>query len=360
MSKAPVLIMAGGTGGHVFPALAVAHALIERDREVIWLGTRKGIENRLVPAAGIQLDYIRVTGLRRKGLLSWLLAPFKLCIAVWDALRVVNRRRPAVVLGMGGFASGPGGLAAWLLRRPLVIHEQNAAAGLTNRLLAGLAREVLQAFPGSFSGRIRARTVGNPVRPEIFALPAPRERMAGRTGALRILVLGGSQGALALNRIVPAAAALVTEKTSLDIRHQAGKGTLEEARVAYHEHGVDAQVEAFIDDMDAAYAWADIVICRSGALTVSELAAAGLGAVLVPYPSAVDDHQTKNGQFLVEADAAVIIQQSELTAERLAAEIGRYADERELVISRAEHARSLARPAATEDVAATCLARAAA
>jgi UDP-N-acetylglucosamine--N-acetylmuramyl-(pentapeptide) pyrophosphoryl-undecaprenol N-acetylglucosamine transferase len=360
MSQAPILIMAGGTGGHVFPALAVARELIARDREVIWLGTRKGIENRLVPEAGIQLEYIRVTGLRRKGLLSWLFAPFKLVVAVWDALRVVRTRRPAVVLGMGGFASGPGGLAAWLLRRPLVIHEQNAAAGLTNRLLAGLAREVLQAFPGSFSANINARTIGNPVRSEIFALPDPRERLANRTGPLRILVLGGSQGALALNKVVPAAAALVLAEFPLEIRHQSGPKTLDAAVAAYKTEDVVAQVDAFIDDMNGAYSWADMVVCRSGALTVCELAAAGLGSVLVPYPSAVDDHQTKNGRYLVDADAAVIIQQSDLTPESLAAEIRCYAARRELVVERAVHARSLARPSATRDLANICLEREAA
>ena len=213
MTRAPVLIMAGGTGGHVFPALVVAEALRNLDRQVVWLGTPKGIENRLVPEAGISLERIRITGLRRKGILSWLLAPMKLLVAEWDALRVVRRCRPGVVLGMGGFAAGPGGVAAWLLRRPLIIHEQNAAAGLTNRLLAGLAREVLQAFPGSFSAAARARTVGNPVRAEILAVDSPTVRFGSRDtvkSALRVLVLGGSQGALALNKAVPAAAALIS------------------------------------------------------------------------------------------------------------------------------------------------------
>jgi UDP-N-acetylglucosamine--N-acetylmuramyl-(pentapeptide) pyrophosphoryl-undecaprenol N-acetylglucosamine transferase len=360
MSKAPILIMAGGTGGHVFPALAVARALMALDREVVWLGTRRGLENRVVPAAGIELDYVRVAGLRRKGLLSWLFAPFKLLIAIWDALRIVHRRRPGVVLGMGGFASGPGGFAAWLLRRPLVIHEQNAAPGLTNRLLAGLAREVLQAFPGSFSAGVAARTIGNPVREEIFALSAPQQRMSGRSGPLRILVLGGSQGALALNQVVPAAAALVAPDYPLDIWHQSGASTLEEALDAYSKHNVTARVDSFINDMNQAYEWADMVVCRSGALTVSELAAAGLGAVLVPYPSAVDDHQTLNGMFLVNADAAVLIQQDELTPERLADELRKCAADRHLVIERAIRARSLARPQAAAELADACLAREAA
>ena len=357
MNKAPILIMAGGTGGHVFPALAVARALMARDRQVVWLGTHKGLENRLVPEEDIPLDCIRVSGLRRKGVLSWLLAPFKMMVAVWDALRVVRNRRPGVVLGMGGFASGPGGFAAWLLRRPLVIHEQNAAAGLTNRLLAGLAREVLQAFPGSFSSGVTARTIGNPVRQEIFSLPHPQERLAGRTGALRLLVLGGSQGALALNQVVPAAIALLKDGVEVEIWHQSGAATLEKALDAYSEHNINARVDSFIDDMSDAYEWADMVVCRSGALTVSELAAAGLGAVFIPYPSAVDDHQTLNARFMVDAKAAVLIQQHDLTPEILATEISECATNRQLVIDRATRARSLARPDATDELVNSCLQR---
>jgi UDP-N-acetylglucosamine--N-acetylmuramyl-(pentapeptide) pyrophosphoryl-undecaprenol N-acetylglucosamine transferase len=355
MSSAPILIVAGGTGGHVFPALAVARMLIALDRKVVWLGTHEGLESRVVPDAGIPLDFIRVSGLRRKGVLSWLLAPFKIALALWDALRVVRQRRPGVVLGMGGFVSGPGSVAAWLLRRPLVIHEQNAAAGLTNRLLAGIAREVLQAFPGSFSDRVTARTIGNPVRQEIFKLSEPQERLAGRSGPLRILVLGGSQGALALNQFVPAAVALIVAEHPVEIWHQSGAATLEQALDAYSEHGINARIDSFISDMNEAYEWADMVVCRAGALTVSELAAAGLGAVLVPYPSAVDDHQTLNARYLVDADAAVLIQQDDLTPEVLAAEIARWAGERQLVIDRAVRARELARPDATEQLVSVCL-----
>ena len=357
MKDAPILIMAGGTGGHVFPALAVAHELIALNRSVVWLGTRRGIENRLVPAAGISLEHIRVTGLRRKGALSWLLAPFSVLIAIWDALRIVRRRRPAMVLGMGGFASGPGGVAAWLLRRPLVIHEQNAAAGLTNRLLAGLAREVLQAFPGSFSASINARTIGNPVRPELFTLASPEQRLARHEGALRVLVLGGSQGALVLNETVPAAAALLPADLKLDIWHQAGAATLEQARNSYREHAVSARVDEFIDDMAEAYGWADMVICRSGALTISEIAAVGLGAILVPYPSAVDDHQTLNARFLVNAGAAVLMPQAGLSAQVLATELAAWARDRQLVAERAFNARSLARPDATSELAGVCIAQ---
>ncbi len=356
MSGAPVLIMAGGTGGHVFPALAVARSLMERGREVIWLGSPRGIENRLIPEAGIPLKKVRVAGLRGKGAVSWLLAPFKLMVAFWDALRIVSSTKPGVVLGMGGFAAGPGGLAAWLLRRPLVIHEQNAVPGLTNRLLAGLAREVLQAFPGSFSGRDNVRTIGNPVRDEISALPDPTERLDGRNDALRLLVLGGSQGALALNTVVAPAVSQLRDPKAVQVRHQAGDGTIDEAVRAYAEAGVSADVIRFIDDMAAAYQWADVVVCRSGALTVSELAAAGLGSLLVPFPAAVDDHQTLNASFLVDAGAAVLLPQSELTAGQLAAELQQCVDDRNLVMERAIRARKLASPKATEDLVAACLA----
>jgi UDP-N-acetylglucosamine--N-acetylmuramyl-(pentapeptide) pyrophosphoryl-undecaprenol N-acetylglucosamine transferase len=357
MKDAPILIMAGGTGGHVFPALAVARELMALNRSVVWLGTRKGIENRLVPAAGIALEHIRVSGLRRKGVLSWLLAPFNIAVAIWDALRIVRRLRPAVVLGMGGFAAGPGGVAAWLLRRPLVIHEQNAAAGLTNRLLARLAREVLQAFPGSFSASINARAIGNPVRAELFTLDVPEQRVARHKGSLRVLVLGGSQGALALNKTVPAAATLLPADLKLDIWHQAGAATIEQALTAYRDNHIEARVDEFLDDMAEAYGWADMVICRSGALTVSELAAVGLGAILIPYPSSVDDHQTLNAQFLVDAGAAVLMPQAGLSPQTLASELTAWARDRQLVTERAANARSLARPNATAELAGVCVAQ---
>ena len=330
---APILIMAGGTGGHVFPALAVARELQANDATVIWLGTQRGIEAELVPAAGITLEWVRVSGLRGKGLLAWLLAPWRLLVALFDALRVVRRRRPRVVLGMGGFASGPGGLAAWLLGRPLVIHEQNSVAGLTNRLLAGFAREVLEAFPGSFSGRAPTRVVGNPVRPEIFALAEPEQRLAARSGPLRVLVLGGSQGALALNETVAQAMALLPADGRPEIHHQAGRATLARAEAAYQDAGVEARVDAFIDD----------------------IAAACVGSVLIPYPAAVDDHQTRNARYLADADAAVLLPQSELTPARLAAEIQSCATNRSLVLARARAARDLAQPAATQAVADCCL-----
>jgi UDP-N-acetylglucosamine--N-acetylmuramyl-(pentapeptide) pyrophosphoryl-undecaprenol N-acetylglucosamine transferase len=351
----PILIMAGGTGGHVFPALAVARELRARDQEIVWLGSQAGIEAQLIPAEGIALESTRVSGLRGKGWLAWVLAPAKLLVAIYDALRVVIRRRPILVLGMGGFASGPGGLAAWLLRTPLIIHEQNSVAGLTNRLLAGLAREVLEAFPGSFSANVRTRVVGNPVRPDIAGLPEPRQRLMARSGPLRILVLGGSQGAAILNETVPRAVAMLADGRSVSIRHQAGRATIDQTLATYSELGIEAKVDAFIDDVSEAYAWADMVVCRAGALTISELAAAGLGSVLIPYPSAVDDHQTRNASYLVEADAAVLMPQAALTPASLAAELTRCIDDRQLVLQRAINARKLSRPGATGEVVELCL-----
>jgi UDP-N-acetylglucosamine--N-acetylmuramyl-(pentapeptide) pyrophosphoryl-undecaprenol N-acetylglucosamine transferase len=352
-SGAPhVLIMAGGTGGHVFPALAVARALIERGARVSWLGTAAGIEARLVPANGLELHTIDVAGLRGKGALSWLAAPLRLARACLQALAVVRRLAPELVVGMGGFASGPGGLAARLSGRPLLIHEQNAAPGLTNRLLARIANTVLQAFPHTFHGD-KVRSVGNPVRREILELEAPAQRFAGRDDRIRVLVLGGSGGALAINERVPAALARIAPVQRPQVRHQAGR-TLAQARSAYATHAVEGDVSAFIDDMAAAYAWADLVICRSGALTVAELAGAGVGALLVPYPFAVDDHQRANGQYLVDAGAATLIDQSELSVERLAAEIERLCADRSALLAWAQAARAVAWPRSTDAIVAAC------
>lgn len=354
-AQRPILVMAGGTGGHVYPALAVAQALQQQSQEVVWLGTRLGLEARVVPRAGIDIEWIRVKGLRRKGVFAMLVAPFALTWALAEALGVMWRRRPAAVLGMGGFVSGPGGLAAWLTRRPLVIHEQNAAAGLTNRLLARLARVVLQAFPGSFNSGVNAETVGNPVREDIAALPAPGERYPGRTGPLHLLVLGGSQGALALNRTVPAALALLPDDQRPVVRHQCGERTIETARKAYENTGIDVELTPFIDDMAAAYAWADLVVCRAGALTVAELCAVGLPALFIPYPSAVDDHQTKNARPLVDAGAALLIDESSLSEASLAASLKEWFCERAVLQTRADKARSLARPDALRRISSVCL-----
>jgi len=355
MSGRPILIMAGGTGGHVYPALAVARALQARSREVVWLGTRRGIEARVVPNAGIDMEWISVAGLRQKGVLALLLAPLQLGWALMQSLAVIFRRRPAAVLGMGGFASGPGGVAAWLTRRPLLIHEQNAAAGMTNRLLARLARVVLQAFPGSFNANIVAETVGNPVREEIAAVAAPAERYANRQGSLRLLILGGSQGSLALNRSVPAALSLLDAEVRPVVRHQCGERTLDIATRAYADHEVEVELLPYIDDMAEVYRWADLVVCRAGALTVAELCAVGLPALFVPYPAAVDDHQTANAGAMAAAGAAAIVQERDLTPELLAELLRDWLQSRATLMQRAEQARALAKPDALRRIAELCL-----
>ncbi len=357
MTVRRILLMAGGTGGHVFPALAAARVLRERGWEALWLGTRTGLEARLVPAQQIPIEWIEVKGVRGKGLSGWLLAPFRILRAIGQSLRVIRRFRPDVVLGAGGFVSGPGGIAAWLARRPLVIHEQNAVAGLTNRALARLARRVLEGFPGSFPERVDADYVGNPVRREIICLAPPEERFAMRKGALRLLVFGGSQGASRLNVVVPAALALMPAELRPRVLHQAGERHLELARELYRKHGVAAEVEAFIDDMADAYGWADLVLCRAGALTVAELAAAGVGALLVPFAAAVDDHQTRNASFLVDAGAGVCLPEAELTPQRLAGEITRLFALGRTGLSRlASEARRLAVPDADRRLAEVCIA----
>lgn len=355
MRPRPVMIMAGGTGGHVFPGLAVALGLKARGVPVTWLGTRRGLEARVVPARGIPLELVSIGGLRGKGMLPRLLAPFRLLWAMLQSVAVMLRHRPRAVLGMGGFVSGPGGVAAWLTRRPLLIHEQNAVAGLTNRLLARLATDVLEGFPGSFAAGVPARPVGNPVRPEIAALPPPRTRMGDRAGPVRLLVFGGSQGALRLNRVVPAAVARLPRELRPYVRHQAGERTLGIAEDAWRMAGMELRVETFIEDMAAAYAWADLAICRAGALTVSELAAAGLGAILVPFAAAVDDHQTRNAAYLVDAGAARLLPEAGLSAETLAAELEALLGDREELIRMAERSRALARPDALDEIVERCL-----
>lgn len=355
MSSRPILIMAGGTGGHVYPALAVAREMIARSQHVVWLGTHRGLESRVVPAAGIDIEWVSVGGLRGKGLVTLVAAPFRLLLALGQSLRVVLRHRPAAVLGMGGFVSGPGGLAAWLLRKPLVIHEQNAVAGLTNRLLARLARVVLQAFPGSFNASRNALTVGNPVRADIAALAPPAERLAGRTGRARLLVIGGSLGALRLNLAVPAAMAKLPETLRPVIRHQTGERTASEAAAAYQDAGVEGTLTPYIEDMAEAYGWADVIVCRAGALTVAEVSAVGLPAVFIPFPSAVDDHQTVNASGLSEAGAAVTIQESELSADRLADALADILNDRDELLRRATLAREAAMPEALENITGICL-----
>lgn len=352
-----VLIMAGGTGGHVFPALAVAEVLRARGAQIVWLGTRRGLEARVVPGAGLDMEWLTVEGLRGKGVGSWLAAPFRIALALIQAVRVILRRRPAVVLGMGGYAAGPGGLATWLLRIPLLVHEQNAVAGMTNRFLARLATRVLTAFPGTFPDRTAAEVVGNPVRAALTAVAPPAERMAGRSGALRVLVVGGSLGARVLNEVVPAAAARMSPRNRPDIWHQTGERHMDFTRRCYQRAGIHPwRLEPFIDDMAGAYAWADVVICRAGALTVAELAAAGVGAILVPYPHAVDDHQARNADHMVEAGAALVVAQQTLTPAYLSELLeGFTAGQRGRLVEMACSARTLARPDAAERIASLCM-----
>jgi UDP-N-acetylglucosamine--N-acetylmuramyl-(pentapeptide) pyrophosphoryl-undecaprenol N-acetylglucosamine transferase len=351
--EAPVLIMAGGTGGHIFPGLAVAAALRARGVPVLWLGAEGGLETRLVPQHGLTLTALPVRGLRGKGLRSLLGAPLMLLRALFAALRAMRQARPRCAISLGGYAAGPGGLAAWLLGVPLLVHEQNRVPGMTNRWLARLARRVLCGFPDAFPPSPKLEVVGNPVRAEIAALDAPAARLGGRAGALRLLVLGGSQGARALNRALPEA--LSTRPGVWQVRHQCGERFAAEAREAYADAGVDAVILPFIADMAEAYGWADLVVCRAGALTIAELAAAGVGALLVPFPFAVDDHQTLNAGFLVEAGAAELLAEGSDLGARLGAALDRLA-QREALLRLAERARGLARIDAAERVAKACLA----
>ncbi|MCK0106181.1 undecaprenyldiphospho-muramoylpentapeptide beta-N-acetylglucosaminyltransferase [Marinobacter sp. S0848L] len=349
------LMMAGGTGGHVFPALATARALQEQGHEVHWLGAKGGMEERLIGETEIPLSLIRIKGLRGKGKLALVLAPFRLMRALGEAYTLLRKINPDCVVGMGGFVTGPGGVAAWLLRKPLIIHEQNAIAGMTNRLLTRFASTVLEAFPGSFGDKTVTRCTGNPVRKDLVTLPEPAQRFEGRTTPTRILVVGGSLGAQVFNQQLPKALATLPESERPEVRHQCGEKNAEAAREAYAEAGVNASVEPFIRDMAEAYEWADLVICRAGALTVSELCAAGVGALLVPFPHAVDDHQTRNGQHMVTAGAAILVPQSQLTPEVLADTLKDLAGNRERILNMAQAARSLARPDATERVVNYCL-----
>lgn len=350
-----VVIMAGGTGGHVFPALAVARQLMHDGTRVVWLGTPESFESRLIRPTGIPFHEVPVAGLRGKGWLGWLKAPFALARALVLALRALRQLSPDLVLGMGGYATGPGGVAARLLGKPLVIHEQNAVPGLTNRLLAHIATRVLEAFPGSFPPSRRACHTGNPVREEIAQVPVPEERLAGRSGPLRLLVLGGSQGATMLNEVVPRAVAELADASIIEVRHQTGQAHLQDTQERYREAGISAEVVAFIEDVAGAYGWADLVVCRAGALTISELAVAGVASVLVPFPHAVDDHQTRNGQSLADADAAVLINQSELNATRLGGLLAEFHGARERLLAMAVAARRIGIPTATRKVSDCCL-----
>ncbi len=347
-----ITIMAGGTGGHVFPALAVAHELRSRGWRVSWLGTPDSFESRLVPGEGFELDTIAAFRLRGQGMANRLLAPFRLLRALLQAWSVLRCRRPQLVLGMGGFASGPGGLVARLRRVPLVIHEQNAIPGLTNRYLARVATCVLEGFPGSFSAALGAEATGNPLRSCFVDMPQPATIADDRP--TRLLVVGGSLGAQALNECVPAALARIATAQRPQVRHQAGRGKAVDAAQAYRTLGVEADVSEFIDDIAAAYAWADLVICRAGALTVSELMAAGVAAILVPFPHAVDDHQTANARFLSEAGAAELIAQAALDPSALAERLQTLLGDRARLHAMATNAYRLACRDATMRVADIC------
>lgn len=349
-----VVIMAGGTGGHVYPALAVAEELRSRGCEVTWMGTERGLEGRVVPAAGIRLDVLTVAGLRGKGWRERLTGPFLLVVACLQAWRILRRRRAQVVLGFGGFVAGPGGLMSRVLSLPLVIHEQNCIPGTTNRWLAKIANRVLEAFPGSFPAKLQAECTGNPVRRALCELPE-RPPWTGER-PLRILVFGGSLGARVLNEVVPEALARL--ERDCDIRHQTGAAMREQTAASYDRLGLHAAVVAFIEDMADAYGWADIVVCRAGAMTVSELAVVGLPAVLVPYPHAIDDHQTANARYFAASGAGFCVPQTELTADGLAAHLRQLADEPERLAMLGRQARKLAKPDAARRVATICLAEA--
>lgn len=349
------LMMAGGTGGHVFPALATARQLLEKGHRVHWLGAHGGMEERLIGNTDISMSLISVSGLRGKNRLTLALAPFRLLRALVQALGVLRRVQPDCVIGMGGFVTGPGGFAAWLTRTPLLIHEQNAIAGMTNRLLAPRAQTVMEAFPGSFAKNIVTRCTGNPVRSDLTSLPEPDARFAGRSGPMRLLVVGGSLGAQAFNQGVPEALALIEKSRRPTVRHQCGTRNYDQAGDAYAALNVEANLEPFIEDMAEAYSWADVVLCRSGALTVAELCAVGVAAILVPFPHAVDDHQTLNGRQMAQAGAAFMIAETQLTAEELAKTLTALSDNREKRLTMARAAKSLIRADATERVVNYCL-----
>jgi UDP-N-acetylglucosamine--N-acetylmuramyl-(pentapeptide) pyrophosphoryl-undecaprenol N-acetylglucosamine transferase len=341
--------MAGGTGGHVFPGLAVAAVLRKRGWNIVWMGNASGMEASLVPRHDIPMRAIDIGGVRGKGWLTWALLPVRLARACWQSLKVLRELRPAVVLGMGGYVAFPGGVTAALTGTPLVLHEQNSVAGLTNRLLARLARRALVAFPRALP---RAQWCGNPVRDDVLRLPEPALRYAGRSGPLKLLVVGGSLGAQALNTVLPRALAMMSPERRPEVVHQSGRRHLDALQKAYQEAGVEATATDFIDDMAQAYGRADLVICRAGAMTVSEVAAAGVASLMVPFPHAVDDHQTANARFLADRGAALLMPQSELTAALLADVLRDLSRER--LLSIAQQARSLARPDAAEQVADAC------
>lgn len=348
-----ILIMAGGTGGHVFPGLAVADYMKTAGWRVVWLGTERGMETTLAPQRGYEMETIRFSGLRGKNIATWLTLPLRLLRALWQSARVIDRVRPDVVLGMGGYPAFPGGLMASLLNKPLLIHEQNSVPGLANRILAKLADRVLLGFPGVIRGDRKVTFSGNPVRSEISQLEAPDKRYAARSGKLKLLVIGGSLGAQALNTIVPQALGLIPEKLRPLVTHQAGTRHLDALRKNYAEAEVEGDLVTFIENMAARYADSDVVVCRAGALTIAELTASGVASILVPFPYAVDDHQTSNAKFLSDRNAAVLLPQNELTPQGLAELLTGFT--RETLLEMAMNARELAKPDATRLVAEACM-----
>ncbi len=352
-----IVIMAGGTGGHVFPALAVAEMLMEKGWQVSWLGTQKGLESRVIPEKGIEIDWLSVAGVRGKGLTSKITAVFMLFKACTQAFTILRKRKPDVVLGMGGYVAGPGGLMAKLLGLPLIIHEQNRIPGTTNRLLARLANQVLEAFPGSFSEKVKAKCTGNPLRKRFLTGVENSRQLPEKES--RILVFGGSQGAQILNETVPEAIAEFQRSglgtQFVHIKHQTGAAMLSQVESRYKALGIKAETSAFIDDMVAAYQWADLVICRAGAMTVSEVAAMGAPAIFIPLPSAIDDHQTANARYLTDAGAGLLLMQKDLNPETLAEHIARALSKLDAMSIAAQHC---ARLDATAVVAGYCIAEA--
>lgn len=349
-----LLVMAGGTGGHVYPALAVAELLRSRGVRVTWLGTRQGLEARVVPAAGFPIDWVSIRGLRGHGVSRWLVTPVLLMLSLVQAVLIILKRKPGALLGMGGFASGPGGVASWLLRRPLLLHEQNSVAGTTNRYLARLAKRVMSGFPSPLGLETTEHT-GNPVRADITQLDPPETRYAEHADALRILVIGGSQGARVLNETVPAALRLFAGELVPQVWHQCGKGRTDNVQQAYASTNTDVRVAEFIEDMAEAFAWADVVVARSGAMTVSELAAAGVASILIPFPHAIDDHQTQNARFLTNNDAAILLAETEFNTQTLYEALVPLAKNKQRVLEMANNAHALAAPDATERVAQRCM-----
>jgi UDP-N-acetylglucosamine--N-acetylmuramyl-(pentapeptide) pyrophosphoryl-undecaprenol N-acetylglucosamine transferase len=346
-----LLVMAGGTGGHVYPAMAVADHLQAKGWNIVWLCTVGGMENRLLANKNYQKAMMTMRGVRGKGLMGWLLLPIKLSLALAQAYSAIAKFKPNLVLGMGGFAAFPGGLMAYVMRKPLLIHEQNSVAGLTNKTLSYFASRVLSAFPTAFGAK--ATLVGNPVRAEITQVAAPEVRMSKRSGPLRLLVVGGSLGAQALNQVLPIALAKIDVAQRPQVVHQAGEKHIDALTAHYHEVGVKAEAKAYIEDMAALYSWADVVICRAGALTIAELSAAGVASVLVPFPHAVDDHQTSNACYLADAGAAILVPQTTFSADKLAGLIQNLS--REQCLSMAIKARALGKPEATASVANICM-----